>query len=43
MILALMNELPYKSIDDVRKAKEPIILAGVGAGASDTQFPALLK
>jgi tripartite-type tricarboxylate transporter receptor subunit TctC len=27
----------------LRKAKEPIILAGVGAGASDTQFPTLLK
>lgn len=43
MILALRSELPYKNIDDVRKAKEPIILAGVGAGASDTQFPSLLK
>jgi tripartite-type tricarboxylate transporter receptor subunit TctC len=43
MIVALRSELPYKTIDDVRKAKEPIILAGVGAGASDTQFPSLLK
>lgn len=43
MILALRSELPYRNIDDVRKAKEPIILAGVGAGASDTQFPSLLK
>jgi tripartite-type tricarboxylate transporter receptor subunit TctC len=43
MILALRSELPYRNIDDVRKAKEPIILAGVGAGASDTQFPTLLK
>lgn len=43
MVLALRSELPYRNIDDVRKAKEPIILAGVGAGASDTQFPALLK
>ena len=43
MVLALRSELPYRNIDDVRKAKEPIILAGVGAGASDTQFPTLLK
>ena len=43
MILALRTDLPYKSIEDIRKAKEPIYLAGVGAGASDTQFPILLK
>jgi len=43
MVLAIRTDLPYKTIDDVRKAKEPIILAGVGAGASDTQYPTLLK
>ncbi len=43
MILALRTDLPYKSVEDIRKAKEPIYLAGVGAGASDTQFPILLK
>ncbi len=43
MILALRTDLPYKSVEDLRKAKEPIYLAGVGAGASDTQFPILLK
>ena len=43
MILALRNDLPYKNIDDLRKAQEPIILAGVGSGASDTQYPTLLK
>jgi tripartite-type tricarboxylate transporter receptor subunit TctC len=43
MILALRTDLPYKSVGDIRKAKEPIFLAGVGAGASDTQFPILLK
>ena len=43
MILALRADLPYKTVDDLRKAKEPIPLAGVGAGASDTQYPTLLK
>ncbi len=43
MILALRADLPYKSPEDIRKAREPIYLAGVGAGASDTQFPILLK
>jgi tripartite-type tricarboxylate transporter receptor subunit TctC len=43
MIMALRADLPYKTVDDLRKAKEPIILGGVGAGASDTQFATLLK
>ena len=43
MILALRTDLPYKNVEDIQKAKEPIYLAGVGAGASDTQFPILLK
>ena len=43
MILALRTDLPYKTVDDLRKAKEPIPLAGVGAGASDTQYPTLLR
>jgi len=43
MILALRTDLPYKSVEDIRKAKGIIYLAGVGAGASDTQFPILLK
>jgi tripartite-type tricarboxylate transporter receptor subunit TctC len=43
MILALRTDLPYKTVDDLRKAREPIVLGGVGAGASDTQFTTLLK
>ncbi len=43
MILTLRADLPYKSVDDLRRTKDPIILGGVGAGASDTQFTTLLK
>jgi tripartite-type tricarboxylate transporter receptor subunit TctC len=42
-ILALRTDLPYKSIDDLRKAKQPIHLASVGPTAKDYQFPTLLK
>jgi tripartite-type tricarboxylate transporter receptor subunit TctC len=42
-VLVLRTELPYKTIDDLKKAKEPIHLAGLGPGASDNQFPSLLK
>jgi tripartite-type tricarboxylate transporter receptor subunit TctC len=43
MILALRTDFPFKSVEDLRRTKEPIPLGGVGAGASDTQFPVLLK
>ncbi len=43
MILALRTDLPYRTPEDVRKAKEPIVLGGVGVGASDTQFSTLLR
>lgn len=43
MILSLRTDLPYKTVDDLRKVKDPINLAGVGVGASDTQFSLLLK
>jgi tripartite-type tricarboxylate transporter receptor subunit TctC len=36
-------DLPFKNVDDLRKAKDPINLAGGAAGASDTTFPTLLK
>ncbi|MFB3884268.1 MAG: Bug family tripartite tricarboxylate transporter substrate binding protein [Thermodesulfobacteriota bacterium] len=42
-ILAMRSDLPYKTVDDLRKAKEPIPLAGMGPGTSDTQFAILLK
>jgi len=43
MILALRADLPYRTVADLRAVKEEIPLAGVGAGASDTQFSTLLK
>ncbi len=42
-VLALRSDLPYKSIDDLRKAKDPLHLASVSMSTSDYQFPILLK
>lgn len=42
-ILALRADLPFRTVDDLRKVKDPINLAGGAAGASDTTFPTLLK
>lgn len=42
-VLAIRSDLPYKTFEDLRKAKEPIPLAGMGPGTSDTQFAILLK
>ena len=42
-VLTLRSELPYKSLDDLRKAKEPIYLGCTGTGDSSTQFPVLLR
>jgi len=42
-LLTMRSDLPFKTVDDLRKAKEPINLAGGAAGASDTTFPTLLK
>ena len=42
-ILVLRTDSPYKSVEDMRQAKEPIPLAGMGPGTSDTQFAILLK
>ena len=42
-ILVLRTDSPYKNVEDMRQAKEPIPLAGMGPGTSDTQFAILLK
>jgi len=42
-VLAMRTDLPFKTFDDLKKAKEPIPLAGMGPGTSDTQFAILLK
>jgi len=42
-VLTLRTDLPYKTFDDLRKAKGPIHLSGAGPGASDYQFALILK
>ena len=43
MILATRTDLPYKTLDDLRKTTEPIYVAATGPAASAYQFPALAK
>jgi len=42
-ILAIRDDLPYKSFDDLRKAKEPVVIGSTGPGANTYDFPLLLK
>ncbi len=42
-ILAVRSDLPYKTFNDLKKVKEPLPLAGMGPGTSDTQFAILLR
>ena len=42
-ILAIRNDLPYKSFEDLRKAKEPVVIGSTGPGANTHDFPLLLK
>lgn len=42
-ILILHSDLPYKTIQDVAKAKEPIIIGTGGPSDSTGQFPTLMK
>jgi tripartite-type tricarboxylate transporter receptor subunit TctC len=42
-VLTVRNDLPYKSVDDLRKAKEAIIIGATGPGSSTYDMPALLK
>ena len=42
-ILAIRNDLPYKTFEDLRKAKEPVIIGSTGPGANTYDFPLLLK
>jgi tripartite-type tricarboxylate transporter receptor subunit TctC len=42
-VLTIRTDLPYKTFDELRKAKEPIHLACQGPGTTDYQFPTLLK
>src|SRR5919197_6440842 len=42
-ILAIRTNLPYKSFDALRKAKEPVVIGSTGPGANTYDFPLLLK
>lgn len=42
VILALRSDLPYKTFDDMRKAKE-IVIGTTGPGSSTHDFPSILK
>jgi len=42
-VLTLRSDLPIKTVDDLRKVKEPVIIGATGPGSSTFDFPALLK
>jgi tripartite-type tricarboxylate transporter receptor subunit TctC len=44
-ILAIRNDLPYKTIDDLKKipADKPLVIGATGPGANTYDFPLLLK
>src|SRR2546423_9371315 len=42
-ILAIRNDLPYKNFEELRKAKEPVVIGSTGPGANTHDFPLLLK
>jgi tripartite-type tricarboxylate transporter receptor subunit TctC len=42
-ILAIRADLPYRSFDELRKAKEPLVIGSTGPGANTHDFPLLLK
>jgi tripartite-type tricarboxylate transporter receptor subunit TctC len=42
-ILAIRNDLPYKNFDELRKAKQEVVIGSTGPGANTHDFPLLLK
>src|SRR5438105_14771187 len=42
-VLAIRNDLPYKSFEELRHAKEPVVIGSTGPGANTHDFPLLLK
>ena len=42
-ILAIRADLPYKNFEDLKKAKEPVVIGSTGPGANTHDFPLLLK
>ncbi len=42
-VLTVRTDLPFKTVDDLRKVKEPVVIGATGPGSSTFDFPALLK
>ncbi len=42
-ILAIRTDLPYRNFDELRKAKEQVVIGSTGPGANTHDFPLLLK
>ena len=42
-ILAIRADLPYKTFEELRKAKETVVIGSTGPGANTHDFPLLLK
>src|SRR3954467_10265856 len=42
-ILAIRTDLPHKNFDELRKAKENVVIGSTGPGANTHDFPLLLK
>jgi tripartite-type tricarboxylate transporter receptor subunit TctC len=42
-VLAIRAELPYRNFEELRKAREPVIIGATGPGANTYDFPLLLK
>ncbi len=42
-VLALRTDLPFKTIEDLRKSKQQVVIGATGPGASTYDFPLLLK
>ncbi|MGH8689759.1 MAG: Bug family tripartite tricarboxylate transporter substrate binding protein, partial [Burkholderiales bacterium] len=42
-ILAIRNDLPYRSFEDLKKADKPIVIGATGPGANTYDFPLLLR
>jgi tripartite-type tricarboxylate transporter receptor subunit TctC len=42
-VLAIRTDLPYQSIEDMKRASRPIVIGATGPGANTYDFPLLLK
>jgi tripartite-type tricarboxylate transporter receptor subunit TctC len=42
-VMVIRSDLPYRTVDDLRRAREPLNMGATGPGASTFDFPLLLK